>query len=208
MSEDTTAHDRHHHPPHNGDDHPNVEVSVHVSAPTSAAFDNVYREQASATLNFKPANRIHIGSISWPPQRVFIVDENEQKELASWGSQGVVVSPLLKRKDREGSPEDQKRPAKHRIGCQFPPLPQLSGTPMLTECSCLAGTYSVEQQHSTCNTTSPSPAANTGAQNRTSNTQQIHRDPITGNTSGSGTTGARDRAARTPLEVDVYRTGA
>jgi hypothetical protein len=240
MSEDT--HHRHYHTPHDDDDQ-NVEVSVHITAPTSAAFDNVYREQANATLNFTPATHIHIGNISWPPERVFLADESQRKELASWGSRGVVVSPLLKRKDREGSsedqerplkrteregsledqerpskrtehegspedqgrplkrkeregspedqerpskrkeregsPKDQKHPSRHRIGCWFYPLPRFTDTQMLTECSCLARTHSVDQQHSTYNTTSTSRTTNIGPENRASNTQQILRDPTT-----------------------------
>jgi hypothetical protein len=110
-----------------GDECRNVEVSVHITAPTSAAFDNMYRDRANATLQFRSATRMEVGSISWPPQRTFLVDEGHQKELAMWGTleRDVVVSPVLKRKDCDGSQEGQARLSKPRVldaECLLSPL--------------------------------------------------------------------------------------
>ncbi|KAF8540904.1 hypothetical protein BDD12DRAFT_804160 [Trichophaea hybrida] len=63
------------------DDEQEDEFLVHTTAPTSAAFDKIYREQANQTLNFVPANRIHVGTISWPRRRAFWVNEEEYKLL-------------------------------------------------------------------------------------------------------------------------------
>ncbi|KAF8251425.1 hypothetical protein K440DRAFT_658824 [Wilcoxina mikolae CBS 423.85] len=65
------------------DDDQEDEFLVHTTAPATAAFDKIYREQANQTLNFVPVNRIHVGTISWPRKRAFWVNEEEYKLLAT-----------------------------------------------------------------------------------------------------------------------------
>ncbi|KAA8902484.1 hypothetical protein FN846DRAFT_891515 [Sphaerosporella brunnea] len=128
MSLGDAVYDRHQ--PLSHGDWKNVEAAVHIAAPTSVACDNVYRQQADATLQFEPAARVKIGSISWPLRPTFIVDEDDRKELASWGP--VTVSPPLKREkpeDFHDAPEEgSKRHSRPRLGSVWPvPTPSSSG---------------------------------------------------------------------------------
>ncbi|CCX29653.1 Similar to hypothetical protein [Tuber melanosporum Mel28]; acc. no. XP_002835772 [Pyronema omphalodes CBS 100304] len=56
------------------------ELLVHISAPTSAAHDKLYREQASQVLNFVPVKRINIGTVTWPPPQTKRIYHNDLEE--------------------------------------------------------------------------------------------------------------------------------
>jgi hypothetical protein len=87
----------------------NTELLVHISAPTSAAHDNTYLQQASGALSFAPVNRIQVGSVSWPRHTLVLVDCDEVEKV-------VRIRNLQDEKKRKGftSPTTPSRAPKRR----------------------------------------------------------------------------------------------
>jgi len=82
-----------------------VEVLVHITAPTTAGHDNVYRLQAEESLGFVPVSRVEVGRVIWPRTRTLMVEEDELgrlKELTADGS----------KREAEAEGQEEERPAK------------------------------------------------------------------------------------------------
>ncbi|KAI5857600.1 hypothetical protein BZA05DRAFT_100489 [Tricharina praecox] len=98
-----------------------VEVLVHIAAPTTAGYDNVYRAQAAATLDFVPVRRIDVGRVTWPSRRLFLVEGEE--ELARFRER--IGEAVKRRADVEEEEEEEARPTKR--ACRVPiPTPTSS----------------------------------------------------------------------------------
>lgn len=81
---------------------------MHIAAPTTAGYDNVYRAQAAATLDFVPVRRIDVGRVTWPSRRLFLVEGEE--ELARFRER--IGEAVKRRADVEEEEEEEARPTK------------------------------------------------------------------------------------------------
>ena len=72
-------------------DSPDLEILVHVTAPTSACHDAQYRAQALAALNFEPVNRINLFQLRWPSVTLRFADDDGDVEEEAIDEEGDSV---------------------------------------------------------------------------------------------------------------------
>jgi len=86
-----------------------VEMLVHITAPTTTRHDNVYRAQAEETLGFVPVRRIEVGRVIWPSKRTFLVEEDDFGRLRELTGDEAKDRTAGKEEEKEGRPVKRAR---------------------------------------------------------------------------------------------------